>query len=1238
MRSLRQTLAITMTTVLLAWSAGCSRPAPVAPPTATPAPAASATPPAAAAVAPVPTSVAAPTPPVVPVSKDTLVIHTVNEPEFIDPALATGIYEAYYIYNIFEGLVDLDKDSKLRPAIAERWDISPDQLVYTFHLRANAKWSDGRPVTAGDFAYGWERILNPATASQYAANLFYVKNAEAYNTGTLKDATQLGFRAIDDRTFEVTLAAPTPQFLNMVVHYAYFPAPKWAIEKGAQRWTQPEFIVSNGYFTPKTWVPNKEMLLEKNPHYWDAANVHINHLKLMPVADKDTALRMYDNNEIDVVMQVVEAKIPQLINRPDYHPFPFAETYYYRLNVTRKPFTDVRVRQALALAIDRTTLCDVFLKKADHPTATMVPEGMDGYKSPKGLEYDPERAKKLLTDAGFPGGAGLPTITILYNTDQRHKLVAEVIQQMWRQNLGVSVELLNQEWKTYVKSRAVLDYDVARSGWISDYVDPNSFLGDQFLSNSGNNQTGWKNALFDELIKRSNQITDPAARNLLLQQAEDILLQEAPVIPLFNEANRVMVKPDIKNFPANILGYIPLKGVSWGTPAAAAATTSSVTPPTPVAAPATALPAWRPSPDGFLRAAVGSEPATIDPGKSEETEGRHVLSALFEGLLAPDMHGKPTLALAESYTVSPDRLTYRFVLRPNLRWSDGKPLTAGDFAYAWERVLRPATASNYASFLYPIKNAEAYNKGTVTDATQLGFKTIDDRTVELTLHQPVPYFLHMLSYPTYYPTPRWAIDAHGERWTQPGNIVTSGPFTVTAWISQNEITVVKNPHYWNAANVKLPGIHFMLIESRATQAKMFEGGELDITRKIQTEQVPSYLGSPALQMGPMLASYYYELNTTRPPFNDVRVRQALNLAVDRKVLTEHFLKKIALPNASFASLGIPGYTPAPGLDYDPVRAKQLLAEAGFADPSKFPAFSIQFNTDETHRLIAQVVQQMWQQNLGIRAELRNVEWKTHLKMREAYDYDVARMAWVGDYPDPMTYLEVMQPGSTQNFTGWKDTQYDMLVKAGNLEPDPAVRMQKLQQAEARLLAEAPIVPLYTYMNQYLMRPEVKNFHMTLQDDHSFAPVYLDTGTGAAPSVTSAPSASTIPAATATPAPSTAPVVVPVTPEVTPAPPVPTPAAPVSTPPTTPVTAPAQTPPTDSAAPVPAAPSAPAPAGQPAPVVAPEAAAPATTTAPAVPSTPVAPAAPAAAGSVTAPLPAAAPATVTPPSAPEATAK
>ena len=490
---------------------------------------------------------------------DMLVWENFAEPPSLDPGLSSDDASANVITQLFEGLAEYDpKTLAPVPGVATRWEVSPDGLTYTFYLRGNAKWSNGDPVTASDFEYSWKRVLDPATAAQYAYILYFVQNAEEYNTGKIRDPKSVGVKALSPTRLQVTLKEPTPFFPSLTCFHAYRPVHKATVEKFGNQWTKAENMVGNGAYKMVTWVPMKEIILKKNQNYWDAANVRIVNIKFLPTEDQETALKQYLSGFSHFIRFMPYLQIPEMSKRPDFHSGAQLVTYYYQFNTHRKPFDDPRVRRALNMGIDRKRITDL-LQKGDVPTNHLTPK-MAGYNPPEGPDFSPEAAKKLLAEAGFTDPKTFPSFSIIYNTDQNHKAVAEMIQNMWKKNLGIEATLQNVDWKvlidTYQKTK---EFSVGRTGWVGDYIDPYAFVS-LFTSTSTQNNTGWSDPTFDNLVL--NQI--PKELNLknradMMQKAEAILLEASPIIPIFHYGSSMLIDTRLKSFYPNVQNIHPAK-------------------------------------------------------------------------------------------------------------------------------------------------------------------------------------------------------------------------------------------------------------------------------------------------------------------------------------------------------------------------------------------------------------------------------------------------------------------------------------------------------------------------------------------------------------------------------------------------------------------------------------------------------------------------------------------------------
>ncbi|MEC7273669.1 MAG: peptide ABC transporter substrate-binding protein [Verrucomicrobiota bacterium] len=491
-----------------------------------------------------------------------------TEPEGLDPHLVTGIPEHYVLLSLLEGLTTLHPETlAIEPAVAQSWDISEDGLRYTFHLNPSASWSNGDRVTSNDFMFSFERMLTPTLGAPYAYMLYSIRNAEAFNNGELNDFSMVGVKAPDSSTLVFELKTPTPYFLNLSTHYTWWPVhPQTVLAHGEMtdrisKWTKPGNFVGNGPFTLKDWRLNHSIKVEKNPYYHAHENVELEAIHFLPIAI-DAEERAFRSDQLHITSTVPIPRIDWYqTNQPDRINFDtYLGVYYYLINTKNGPLKDPRVRKALAYCIDRESLTKYVLKAGQKPAYHFTPPNTGGYTAEARLPYDPVLARKLLADAGFPGGKNFPKFDLLYNTSESHRTVAVAIQQMWKQELGIKIELYNQEWKAYLASRKARDFDIVRAAWIGDYIDPNTFLS-LVTKENGNNHSNWGSQKYDDLIKLANTEQDIETRFALFQQAEAILMDEMPVIPIYFYVRSTLIDEAVRGWYPNILDYHPYQDV-----------------------------------------------------------------------------------------------------------------------------------------------------------------------------------------------------------------------------------------------------------------------------------------------------------------------------------------------------------------------------------------------------------------------------------------------------------------------------------------------------------------------------------------------------------------------------------------------------------------------------------------------------------------------------------------------------
>ena len=497
-----------------------------------------------------------------------LLLNNGSEPRDLDHHLVTGMPENRVIKSLVEGLATEHptRSDEVNPGMAERWEANADKSVWTFYLR-EAYWSNGDPVTAGDFAYAYRRILNPELGAPYVSMLFRIRNAEAYNSGELTDFSEVGVEVIDARTLRIHLDGPTPYFPLMLTHYTWFPVHPPTIEAfdafatRGSGWTRPENHVGNGPFVLTEWRPNQRIIVEKNPAYWDAASVALNAIHFFPVQDRQSENRMFQTGQLHITNGVpfnLRDRYREE-NNPALREDPIFSTGYLGLNVRHEGLGDPRVRQALSLAINRALIIEKVTKNGS-PAGGFVPPRIPSYAASEVLPFDPERARQLLAEAGYPNGEGFPALDFKIVSIDTSRTFAEVLQEMWRNELGIKVDILNKEWQVLISDMDSGNFDIFLISWIGDYLDPATFL-KIMRTGDGNNRTGWGNSRYDALMAEANQQADLQRRYALLAEAEAILLNELPVLPITWGRNMFLIHPDVQGWAPKPLMDQPYKAV-----------------------------------------------------------------------------------------------------------------------------------------------------------------------------------------------------------------------------------------------------------------------------------------------------------------------------------------------------------------------------------------------------------------------------------------------------------------------------------------------------------------------------------------------------------------------------------------------------------------------------------------------------------------------------------------------------
>ncbi len=485
-----------------------------------------------------------------------------------------------------------------------------------------------------------------------------------------------------------------------------------------------------------------------------------------------------------------------------------------------------------------------------------------------------------------------------------------------------------------------------------------------------------------------------------------------------------------------------------------------------------------------------AEPESLDPHKTSTVYEAHVLRDLFQGLVMQDEKANLIPGAAESWTVSDDGTVYTFKLRKDAQWSDGSAVTAGDFVYAFQRLEDPATAAEYASMLYPIKNAEAVNSGKAKPE-EIGARAVDDLTLEVTLNAPTPYFLEMLTHQATYPVNKASMDKLGADWVKPGNLVSNGAYTLAEWVPNDHIKLVKNPKFWDADTVKIDVVNYIPTEDRSSAMKRFEAGELDSYDDLPTEQLADLKAKfgDQIRVGPYLGTYYFSIKTDKAPWDNVELRNAISMAIDRDFIADKVWQNSMLPGYSMVPPGIEGYTPAMAKYADMSQidredeAKKILEKLGYT-PDKPLKMEIRYNTSENHKNTAVAIQEQLKP-LGVEVSLLNTDTKTHYAfLQEKGNYDVARAGWIADYKDPETFLGISRKASGNNYSSYDSPAFEAAMdKAAAAGGNPEERMKDLAEAERILVDEIGNIPILYYSYHDIVSPKLHGFEDNVMDVH-----------------------------------------------------------------------------------------------------------------------------------------------------------
>ncbi len=496
--------------------------------------------------------------------KETMRVNLLSEPPTLDWSKATDTTSATVIFNIMETLVNYnlaDPELPPIPGLATDWTASEGARIWTFNLRKGVKWTDGTEFIGQHVVDGWERMLNPATASEYAYFLFPVKNAKAFNAGKIKDFKEVGIKINDQGQVVVELEKPMGYFPLLLTHHSTCPIRKDTVAKFGDKWTDPKNIQTLGAYALKVWDHDKNIVLERNENYY-GEKAKIKNVLAYMINEYSTALNLFESGKLDFQETIPFKELPQYKNRPGFHSVPSLSLWYMGFNVRKPPFNDVKVRKAFSLAVNRKQVTDL-LNGGHTPLTSWVPLGMFGYEKEIGTKFDAAKAAAMLDEAGYKDRTKFPKVSLALNTNENHQRVAENVQAQLKKNLGIDIQVVNEEWKVYLNRLHNDTPSLFRMGWLADFPDPDNFM-NVMTSYSDNNYTGWKNKHYDELIEAAASSLDKEKRREIYKEAQKLLTEtEVPVVPVFSDVRPILLSERVQNFPLNSINRWILKGVSF---------------------------------------------------------------------------------------------------------------------------------------------------------------------------------------------------------------------------------------------------------------------------------------------------------------------------------------------------------------------------------------------------------------------------------------------------------------------------------------------------------------------------------------------------------------------------------------------------------------------------------------------------------------------------------------------------
>jgi len=988
------------------------------------------------------------------------------DPLSLDPRQGGDRRSLNVLRNMFEGLTRLNSEGKPALAIAQSISISKDECTYTFKLRPS-KWSNGQPLTAEDFAWGWKSLLEPGFSTEYAYAFFVIKNAKKARNGECS-IDEVGVTALDDSTLEVTLEYPSPFFLEFTALPLYAPLYRAAAEKGTDWAKKTPLYVSNGPFCVNKYEKNSLILLKRNPFYWDEGSVSTEEVSFSIIKDPHVAYNLFKKGRLDWYGHPYGELSPEIAFTLDQEHSLFKKetcNSFWLSCWTKTPhLASAKIRKALACAINRKEICATYLHKSDTPAQSFLPPPLSLLEKPTFKDNDIEFAQKLfekeISELGYTKET-YPPIELLCWSDPSTRIIAEIISLQLQHALGITVKIISKEWRAYHKAKMLGLHHLCISFWHTWFADPSYNLNYLKFFDNGINDAGWENATYVRLLNLSDTTREKEKRKKYLQQAEAFVMNELPVIPLFNQTCKFTKSPALVGDLITPVGHVEIKKAYKKQPPLASKKPLKELQ-TPKSSKAT-------PPPTTLQLYLQSEPFSLDPRQWGDNRSLCVLKRLFEGLTKINDEGKPELALAQSVAISNNNTVYTFQLRPCM-WSNGRPVTAGDFVWAWKSVIDPEYKTKYSYLFFVIKNAQRARKreGSLND---VGVLVLDDQTLQVHLEHPSPSFLELISLPPFSPLCQTCNEENSE-WTQKTapNYVSNGPYILKTHESNVLITLEQNPNYWNKEAVKVQTLNFSITSDPYAAYSLFQRGELDWYGSPLGEipmEVASQLDS-CNQLIKRQTGTIFQLScfTKTHHLSSAKIRKAIACAINRQEICDSFLNEADIPTASILPPQLSQLQHPTFDDNNPDLALQLfqegLSELGYTNNS-YPPLVIAHWADPTFRLIAEIICLQLQYTLGLTITLSSQDWATFLSNLTNGKYQIALTNGLSLLQDPMYTLQLLDHNTSdhRSESGWISSEYSHLLSVANTSADKKLRETYLQQAETLVMEHLPVIPLFT---------------------------------------------------------------------------------------------------------------------------------------------------------------------------------